>query len=87
MPDKGNDIGSRIKHVGAGKHAVPAKSVFGTPEEIGNRVGGTFRTLVDNHPTNFRQLGPEGKGGNANDQPMKTKSGNAKFGSPRKYTG
>lgn len=86
MPDKSNDTGSRIKHVGHGAHSVPAKNVFGTPEEIGARVGGTFKSLPDNKPSNFRQLGPGGSGGTTQNAGVVKRAGNQKFGDPRSYS-
>jgi hypothetical protein len=82
-----NDTGSRIKHAtGQGfEHTIPAKHVFGTPEEIQGRVGGTFATLPDNRPTKFGQIGAAPSGGNVNDKKPATKSGDAKFGNPRHY--
>ena len=84
----GNDTSSRIKHVGnkitSGQN-VPAKHIFGTPEEIAARVGGTFPTHPANKPSNFRQLGPASPGGNINDLKPTTKSGPTKFGNPRGY--
>lgn len=88
MADKGNDIGSRIVHrTGQGfAHTVPAEEHFGTPEEIANRVGGTFKTLPDNVPSNFRQLGPKAVGGAFDEKRPTGRSGNAKFGNSRRYT-
>jgi hypothetical protein len=82
-----NDTASRIKHAtGQGfERTIPAKHVFGTEDEIGHRVGGTFPSLPDRKPTNFRQLGPASAGGNANDRKPRAYSGNQKFGSPRRY--
>lgn len=82
-----NDTGKRIKHAtGEGfAHTIPAKHVFGTEEEIAHRVGGTFPTLPDNNPTVFRQVGPKSPGSNVNDHKVITRSGNQKFGSPRRY--
>lgn len=85
MPDKSNDTGSRIKNVGYSPRRAPSKHVFGTPEEIGARIGGTFRSLPDSSPTTFRQLGPKPAGGNTNDEGIKGRSGNQKYGNPRKY--
>ena len=82
-----NNTGARIKHAtGEGfAHTVPAKHVFGTPEEIAHRVGGTFSTLPDNAPSNFRQLGPKSKGSNTNDHKPITREGTQKYGNPRRY--
>jgi hypothetical protein len=84
-----NDTASRIKHAtGQGfERTIPEKHVFGTPEEIAHRVGGTFATLPDRTPTSFKQLGPDSAGGNVNDKRLAPKrySGNQKFGSPRRY--
>ena len=82
-----NDTGSRIKHATGGgfAHTIPAKHVFGTPEEIQHRVGGTFASLPDNHPTDFKQIGPKSAGSNINDHKPITRSGLQKFGNPRKY--
>jgi len=82
-----NDTTERIKHAtGQGfAHTIPAKHVFGTPEEIAHRVGGTFPSLPDNHPTQFEQIGPKSAGSNVNDHKPLTRSGLQKFGSPRKY--
>jgi hypothetical protein len=85
-----NDTGARMTHAtGQGfARTIPAKHVFGTPDEIGHRVGGTFKTLPDRMATRFKQLGPESAGGNVNDKRSSPKpySGNQKFGSPRRYT-
>jgi hypothetical protein len=82
-----NDTGSRIKHATGGgfAHTIPAKHVFGTQEEIAHRVGGTFSSLPDNHPSNFKQLGPASGGSNINDRKPITRSGLQKYGNPRKY--
>lgn len=82
-----NDTESRVKHAtGQGfAHTIPAKHVFGTQEEIAHRVGGTFPTLPDNRPSNFKQIGPKPSDGNANDKRPKNYRGDQKFGSPRKY--
>lgn len=80
MPDKGNDISARS----TGKHRIPRENIFGTPEEIKERVGGSFKTLPDNRASNFRQIGPKG-GGSIDDLSPKTKSGDSKFGNPRHY--
>jgi hypothetical protein len=85
-----NDTAARMTHAtGQGfARTIPEKHVFGTPEEIEHRVGGTFKTLPDRVATHFRQLGPESAGGNVNDKrnsPV-ARSGNQKFGSPRRYT-
>lgn len=87
MASKENDTGKRIKHATAQgfAHTIPSKHVFGTPEEIAHRVGGTFSSLPDGHPTNFKQLGPGSKGSNVNDARPATHSGNQKFGNPRRY--
>lgn len=81
-PDKSNDTGSRIKHATAQGFArtVPAKAQLGTPEELQARVGGTMKSLSDNRPSNFRQLGPGSQGGNANDLTPRRRSGNQKYG-------
>ena len=82
-----NDTESRVKHAtGQGfAHTVPEKHVFGTPAEISARVGGTFSTLPDNAPSDFEQLGPKSPGGNTNDKKPLARSGNQKFGNPRRY--
>ena len=82
-----NDTGSRIKHAtGQGfARTIPEKHVFGTPDEISHRVGGSFSSLPDNNPSNFKQLGPQSSGGNANDKKPTNRSGNQKFGNPRRY--
>lgn len=84
-----NDTAARMTHnTGQGfERTLPTKHVFGTPEEIGARVGGTFKSLPDRNPTSFRQLGPESAGGNVNDRRTSPKpySGNQKFGNPRRY--
>lgn len=87
MPDKGNDTGSRVKHATAQgfAHSVPEKSKFGTPEEIGARVGGSFTSLPDSKPSNFRQLGPASTGENFNNKRPSSRKGNAKYGNPRSY--
>lgn len=66
-------------------NGVPATSKFGTPEEIANRVGGTFRTKPENLPSNFRQLGGGAAGANPNSRTPTTKAGREKFGNPRRY--
>jgi hypothetical protein len=83
-----NDTASRMTHAtGQGfARTIPKRSVFGTPEEIGNRVGGTFQTLPDNVPSNFRQLGPESSGGNFNEKKPRNYRGDQKFGNPRRYS-
>jgi hypothetical protein len=83
----GNDTSGRIKHATGQNFAqnVPTKHVFGTPEEIQARVGGTFSTLPDNKPSNFRQLGPSAPGGNVNDLKPTGRSGNQKYGNPRSH--
>lgn len=87
MPSKSNDTGSRLKSQTRGDFVrrVPAERMFGTPEEIQNRVGGTFGTLPDNAPSSFTQIGP-GTGGARPDalSPQK-RSGNQKFGDGRRY--
>lgn len=87
MPDKSNDTGSRMTHRTAQGFArdVPQVVKHGTPEEIGNRVGGTFRTLPDNVPSNFKQLGPESQGGVFQQRKIASKSGNQKFGNAKRY--
>lgn len=82
-----NDTGSRIKHAtNAGLvQSIPDKHHFGNEAEISARVGGTFSSLPDNHPTTFRQIGPVGAGSNVNDHKPATRSGNQKFGNPRRY--
>ena len=87
MPSKNNDTGSRIKSTTRSSFVrrPPEKAVFGTPEEIGNRVGGTFKTLPDNTPSNFRQLGPDGGGANPGAATPARRSGNQKFGDGRRY--
>ena len=84
---KSNDTDGRIIHrTGQGfARDVPAKHKHGTPEEIGARVGGTFTTLPDNKPSNFRQLGPSSQGGNVNDLKARGYKGDQKFGNPRRY--
>lgn len=81
-----NDTTSRVKHAtGQGfEHTIPARHVFGTPDEIAARVGGTFPTLPDRHATNFRQLGPKG-GGTITGKGPQRYMGNQKFGNPRRY--
>lgn len=83
----GNDTSSRIKHATSQgfEQTTPSKHVFGTPEEIAARVGGTFATLPDAKPSNFRQLGPSSPGGNVNDLKPTGRSGNQKFGNPRSH--
>lgn len=87
MPSKNNDTGSRIKSATRASFVrrAPDTSVFGTPEEIANRVGGTFKTLPDNVPSNFRQIGPDAGGANPNNASPRRYSGNQKFGEPRRY--
>ena len=82
-----NDTASRIKHAtGQGfAHTIPAKHHFGQEEEIAARVGGTFSSLPDNKPSSFRQIGPSSAGSNANNAKPTTKSGDQKFGNPRRY--
>ena len=82
-----NDTASRMTHATRSdfKHTIPSKHVFGTVEELEHRVGGTLNTLPDNHPSNFRQIGPDAGGGNMNDHKVNSKSGDSKFGNPRKY--
>jgi hypothetical protein len=82
-----NDTASRIKHAtGEGfAHTIPAKHVFGTPEEIAHRVGGTFATLPDNAATTFKQIGAKSGGSNTNDHKPITREGTQKFGNPRRY--
>lgn len=82
-----NDTHKRMTHAtGSGfARTIPTKHVFGTPDEIEHRVGGTFKTLPDRVPTRFKQLGPDSAGGNFNDAGIKPKSGNQKFGNPRRY--
>jgi len=80
MPDKGNDISARQ----TGKHRIPRENVFGTPEEIKERVGGSLNTLSDNRPSTFRQIGPQG-GGSFDDKRPTSRSGDQKFGNARKY--
>jgi hypothetical protein len=82
-----NDTASRIKHAtGEGfAHTIPSKHVFGTPEEIQHRVGGTFSSLPDNNATSFKQIGAKSGGSNVNDHKPATHSGNQKFGNPRRY--
>jgi hypothetical protein len=82
-----NDTAERIKHAtGQGfAHTIAEKHVFGTPEEIAHRVGGTFPSLPDNHPSSFKQIGPAPSEGNLNTKKPRNYSGNQKFGSPRKY--
>lgn len=84
---KDNDTGARLSasHRGRYKHDVPAKVHFGTTEEIHDRVGGSLKTLVSSAPTNFKQLGPDGSGGNMNDHSIAKRSGDQKFGNPRRY--
>src|SRR5713101_4288133 len=71
---------------------IPAKSVFGTSDEVGHRVGGTMKSLPDRNASNFRQNGPATPGGhgNMNDQlPKKYGSGvttKTKFGDARRYS-
>ena len=71
---------------------IPAKSVYGTPEEVGGRVGGTMKSLPDRNAARFRQKGPASSGGqgNMNDQlPKKYGSGTTtktKFGNPNRYS-
>lgn len=82
-----NDYKERIKH-NTGQdfaHMPPSKHVFGDPDEIGNRVGGTFPTLPDRLATTFRQIGPSSAGGNANNARPKTNKGNQKSGDPGRY--
>jgi len=84
-----NDTAARMTHATGQnfERTVPEKHVFGTPDELKHRVGGTFKTLPDRVPTHFKQLGPESAGGNVNDKRTapKARSGNLKFGSPRRY--
>ena len=82
-----NDTASRMKHAtGQGfAHTIPAKHVFGTPEEIAHRVGGTFTTLTDNRPTDFKQIAAKSGGSNTNDHKPITREGTQKFGNPRRY--
>lgn len=86
MPDKGNDTGARMKHAtrASFKHEIPAKTHFGTPEEIADRVGGSLRSMTDNHPTVFKQIGPDA-GGDFTAKKPSSRSGDSKFGNPRKY--
>ena len=85
-----NDTAARMTHAtGQGfERTIPEKHVFGTPDEIAHRVGGTFKTLPDRVATRFKQLGPESAGGNVNDKRSTPKpySGNLKFGNPRRYS-
>lgn len=84
---KDNDISSRMTHkTGQGfAHTTPKEVMHGTPEEISARVGGSFRTMTDNAATHFTQIGPAGSGGTLNRKSVDRKSGNAKFGNPRRY--
>lgn len=75
-----NDTSSRIK----GK-TVEARYQFGTPEEIGGRVGSYFKTDPESAPSNFKQLGPDGGGSNPIERSPRAVSGNQKFGNPRRY--
>lgn len=83
-----NDTNSRVKSATRGSFVrrAPAKYTHGEPEEISARVGGTFKTLPDNAPSNFRQLGPDATTNkNVLDLSPDRKSGNAKFGNSRRY--
>ena len=82
-----NDTKSRIKHATNSSFVahLPEKHHFGNENEIAHRVGGTFPSLPYNHPTNFRQLGPNSTRANVNDAKPATKRGDQKFGNPRKY--
>lgn len=82
-----NDTGARMTHAtrSSFKRTIPAKHVFGTVEELEHRVGGTLNTMPDSRPSNFRQLGPDAAGGNMNDHKVTSKSGDQKFGNPRRY--
>lgn len=84
---KDNDVSRRMTHrTGQGfSRNVPAEVQHGTPEEIGARVGGSFRTLTDNAATRFTQIGPAPTGGTLNRKSVDRKSGNAKYGNPHRY--
>lgn len=86
--DSTNDANSRIisKTSQGFAHRPPKTTVFGESDEIANRVGGTFPSLSDAKPSNFRQLGPASGGGNANNQKPKSYKGDQKFGNPRSYS-
>jgi hypothetical protein len=57
MARKGGTMGR------SGKVAPNPKYTFATDEEVGNRDMTTYQPT----PTNFRQIGPEGRGGNPNE--------------------
>ncbi len=61
-------------------HKAPATSkyAFGDPEEIANRDKAGYQP----HPTSFKQISPEGHGGNMNEPPHTVKSGVFKFSPP-----
>ena len=82
-----NTTTKRMKHATHASFArtIPEKHVFGTEAEIEHRVGGTFSTLPDRFPTEFKQIGPDSGGGNFNDHKPREFKGNQKFGNPRRY--
>ncbi len=60
--------------VGEKTHVAP-KYALGTAEEVANRD----KTGYQPSPTAFQQIGPNDRGGNANEPSMTSKSGDLKF--------
>jgi hypothetical protein len=88
--DQTNDVWERLQaghNTGQNfAHSTPQQHLFGAPEEIRNRVGGTYNLyLNDRHATVFKQIGPTGAQGNANQAKPKAYKNNGgkamKFGS------
>lgn len=82
-----NDTERRIKHAtGQGfERTLPARVVFGTEEELADRVGGSITTLPDRAATKFNQIGPKPTAGDYVQRKPKAYSGDQKFGNPRRY--
>lgn len=64
---------------------VPDRYLFGTPEEISERVNTNYPTPPPQAPTSFQQIRPGGSGGDVNNAAPTGRSGNQKYGSPRRY--
>ena len=65
--------------------AVPDRYLFGSPEEVAERVATNYVTPPSAAPSSFQQIRPGPSGGDINSTQPTGRSGDQKFGSPRRY--
>jgi len=64
---------------------IPERYQFGTPEEISERVQTNYVTPPSTTPSSFQQIRPGPSGGDVNSTAPSGRSGNQKYGNPRRY--